>query len=42
MIPYASDLEDSPLLGPKAILRDFSQINKQWGESVDPDADLRP
>jgi len=42
MIDDASALEDSPLLGSKPILRDFSQANRLWSETIDPDADLLP
>jgi phosphatidylserine/phosphatidylglycerophosphate/cardiolipin synthase-like enzyme len=42
MIVDSSDLEDSPMLGGKAILRDFSQANRLWQEDIDPDADLLP
>jgi len=42
MIIEASDLEDSPILGTKAILRDFSDADKAWRETIDPGADLLP
>jgi hypothetical protein len=37
-----SALEDSPLLGPKAILKDFPAADRLWREDIDPDADLLP
>ena len=42
MIVDSSALEDSPMLGPKAILRDFPQADRLWREDIDPDADLLP
>ena len=42
MIVDSSDLEDSPMLGGKTILRDFPQPNRLWQEDIDPDADLLP
>jgi phosphatidylserine/phosphatidylglycerophosphate/cardiolipin synthase-like enzyme len=40
MVADASALENSPLLGPKAILRNFGGADQQWREIFDPDADL--
>jgi phosphatidylserine/phosphatidylglycerophosphate/cardiolipin synthase-like enzyme len=42
MIVDASDLEDSPMLGPKAILQNFPTADKLWRETIDPDADTLP
>jgi len=42
MISDANALEDSILLGPKAILRDHVQAEQLWREDIDPDADRLP
>ncbi len=42
MVTDASGLEDSALLGPKPVLRNFTTEDSRWRESIDPDADLLP
>lgn len=42
MITDSSELEDSPMLGGKPILRNTTQPNRLWQEAIDPDADLLP
>jgi phosphatidylserine/phosphatidylglycerophosphate/cardiolipin synthase-like enzyme len=42
MVVDSSVLEDSPMLGPKAVLRNFPQADRLWREDIDPDADLLP
>ena len=42
MVFDSSDLEDSPMLGTKPILKNFSTENRLWREDIDPDADLLP
>ena len=40
MVLDGTSLEDSPLLGPRPILRNISWANRLWQQSIDPDADL--
>jgi phosphatidylserine/phosphatidylglycerophosphate/cardiolipin synthase-like enzyme len=42
MIVPDSDMENSPLLGSKAVLRNIPQADQEWRETIDPDADALP
>jgi phosphatidylserine/phosphatidylglycerophosphate/cardiolipin synthase-like enzyme len=42
MIVDSSAIENSVLLGPGAVLRNFKQADRLWSEDIDPDADKLP